>query len=154
MAARARPPPVRCAHPSFWAHCHAKRGAARPPPSPPIAASLFLILPQKYIKSVELGPPTSMAFFFPQEHRGYEIGSPRLSFSFSFSSYSSLLILLFLSLLILLGGAILRLLIFLLLYFKLFVVLQTCILMIYIFEKAKPFLIRLGSKLMYATHTY
>ncbi len=29
-----------CAHPSFWAHCHAKRGAARPPP---IAASLLLI---------------------------------------------------------------------------------------------------------------
>jgi hypothetical protein len=25
--------PVRCAHPSFWAHCHAKRGAARPRPS-------------------------------------------------------------------------------------------------------------------------
>ena len=32
--------PVRCAHPSFWAHCHAQRGAARPPP--PIAASLIL----------------------------------------------------------------------------------------------------------------
>ncbi len=32
--------PVRCAHPSFWAHCHAKRGAARPPP---IAASLLQI---------------------------------------------------------------------------------------------------------------
>jgi hypothetical protein len=32
--------PVRCAHPSFWAHCHAKRGAARPPP---IAASLLHI---------------------------------------------------------------------------------------------------------------
>ncbi len=37
--------PVRCAHPSFWAHCHPKRGAARPPP--PIAASLLLIRPQK-----------------------------------------------------------------------------------------------------------
>ena len=23
--------PLRCAHPSFWAHYHAKRGAARPP---------------------------------------------------------------------------------------------------------------------------
>jgi hypothetical protein len=23
--------PVRCAHPSFWAHFHAKQGAARPP---------------------------------------------------------------------------------------------------------------------------
>ncbi len=25
--------PVRCAHPSSWAHWHAKRGAARPPPN-------------------------------------------------------------------------------------------------------------------------
>jgi hypothetical protein len=32
--------PVRCAHPSFWVHRHAKRGAVRPPP---IAASLLLI---------------------------------------------------------------------------------------------------------------
>jgi hypothetical protein len=31
--------PVRCAHPSFWAHCHAKRGAAH---TPPIAASYSL----------------------------------------------------------------------------------------------------------------
>ena len=39
--------PVRCAHPSFWAHCHAKQGAARPPP---IAASLlFLRIPKKKI---------------------------------------------------------------------------------------------------------
>jgi hypothetical protein len=39
--------PMRCAHPSFWAHCHAKQGAARPPPPLPIAASLILIRPQK-----------------------------------------------------------------------------------------------------------
>ncbi len=52
--------------------------------------------------------------------------------SFSISSYSCLLILLFLSLLILLVGAILRLPFLLLLYFKLFVDLQTCILMIYV----------------------
>ena len=25
--------PVRCAHLSFWAHCHPKRGTARPPPA-------------------------------------------------------------------------------------------------------------------------
>jgi hypothetical protein len=37
--------PVRCAHPSLWLHCHAKRGAARPPL--PIAASLLLIRPPK-----------------------------------------------------------------------------------------------------------
>ncbi len=34
--------PVRCAQPSFWAHCYAQRGASRPPP---IAASLLLIYP-------------------------------------------------------------------------------------------------------------
>ena len=61
--------PVRCAHPSFWAHCHAKRGAARPPHRPS-QLRCFLFDPQKYIKSVELGPPTSRALFFPQEHRG------------------------------------------------------------------------------------
>jgi len=38
--------PVRCAHPSFWAHCHAQRGAARPPsiaasPLPQIKNKLF-----------------------------------------------------------------------------------------------------------------
>jgi hypothetical protein len=31
--------PVRCAHPSFLAHCHAKRGAARPPVRRSFAAS-------------------------------------------------------------------------------------------------------------------
>ena len=34
--------PVRCTHPSFGAYRHAKRGAARPLPTP-IAASLLLI---------------------------------------------------------------------------------------------------------------
>jgi hypothetical protein len=33
--------PVRSAHPYFWAHCHTKQGAARPPR--PITASLLLI---------------------------------------------------------------------------------------------------------------
>ena len=59
------------------------------------------------------------------------------SFLLLFSSFYFLLIhlffiLLFLSLLILLIVAILRLLILLLFYFKLFVVLQTCIFMIYV----------------------
>ncbi len=58
--------PVRCAHPSFRVNCHAKRGAARPPPS----------RPQKYLQSIELGPPTSRAFFFPLDPRGYEIWCP------------------------------------------------------------------------------
>ncbi len=49
-----------------------------------------------------------------------------------YSPFQFLLILLFLSLLILLVGAILRLLFLLLLYFKLFVDLQTCMLIIYV----------------------
>ncbi len=55
--------PVRCAHPSFSAHCHANRGAARPVP-----AHRSFAASQKYIKSVKLGPPTSKAFFFPLDH--------------------------------------------------------------------------------------
>jgi hypothetical protein len=35
---------LRCAHPSFWAHCHAKQGAARPPPI--AALLLFLRIPK------------------------------------------------------------------------------------------------------------
>ncbi len=79
-----------------------------------------------------------------------------LLFFFPPFSYSSLLILLFLSLFILLVGTILRLLILLFLYFKLFVVLLTW----YIchsegfFEGAKPFLIHLRSKLMYTVRPY
>ncbi len=42
--------PVRCAHPSFWDHCHTKQGAARPPP---IAASL-LFRPIPKIKIIYL----------------------------------------------------------------------------------------------------
>ncbi len=124
--------PVRCAHPSSWAHCHVKRGAARPP-SPPIAASLFLILPPKiyeicrtwaaHVKGLFLSTGTQrlwnmMSTCPPIPNRSFLL-------SFSISSYSSLLILLV--------GAILRLLFLLLLYFKLlFVDLQTCILMIYV----------------------
>jgi len=58
--------PVRCAHPSFWAHCHPKRGAARPPC--PSQLRCFSFDPQKYIKSIQLGPPTSKAFFTPLNH--------------------------------------------------------------------------------------
>jgi hypothetical protein len=45
----------------------------------------FLFDPQKYTKSIELGPPTSGAFFFPLDHRGHEIWSPppRLDRSFA-----------------------------------------------------------------------
>ncbi len=177
--------------PVFLGSLPRQTGRCAPPPPRPLQLRCFLFYPQKYIKSVKLGPPTSRAFFFPQEHRGYEIWGPPVpriahrsfadpsgnilgsklctgatirpkfflvflfysfwifSFyyslpfllSFSISSYSSLLILLV--------GAIPRLPFLLLLYFKLFVDLQTCILIIYVhisvilrvfFIRAKPVL--------------
>ncbi len=51
--------------------CHPKRGAARHPP--PIAASFQ---PPKINKIYPIGPPTSRAFFFLLDHRGYEIWGP------------------------------------------------------------------------------
>jgi hypothetical protein len=50
-------------------------GALRAPPPCPSQLRCFL--------SVELGPPRSRAFFFPQEHRGYEIWgqpAPRIAY--------------------------------------------------------------------------
>ncbi len=85
--------PVRCTHPSFEAYRHAKRGAARPLPTP-IAASLLLIRSPKIDKKklsnsgrqrdglfrnkmlsfrLELRPPESWVSFFPLYHRSYEI---------------------------------------------------------------------------------
>ena len=146
--------------PVFLGSLPRQTGRCAPPPPRPSQFRCFLFYPQKYIKSVELGPPTSRAFFFPQEHRGYGIWgppAPRIAnrsfadpsgnilgsklctgltirpnffwFFFSivfgyflflilfpfYSPFQFLLILLFLSLLILLVGAILRLLFLLLL---------------------------------------
>ncbi len=42
----------------------------------PFPAHRSFAASQKYIKSIELGPPTSKAFFFPQDHRGYEKWGP------------------------------------------------------------------------------
>jgi hypothetical protein len=67
--------PVRCAHPSFGTHCHAKR-ALRAPPRPS-QLRCFLFDPQKYIKSLELGPFTWRVFFCPLDRRGYEVPCPR-----------------------------------------------------------------------------
>ncbi len=84
--------PVRCTHPSFGAYCHAKRGAARPLPTP-IAASLLLIRSPKIdkknyqtraahvmgfseIKCFPSGSSLgreSWVSFFPLYHRSYEI---------------------------------------------------------------------------------
>jgi hypothetical protein len=41
--------PVRCAHPSCWAHLHAKRGAARPPSAHRSFAASYLIPSSKIL---------------------------------------------------------------------------------------------------------
>ncbi len=148
--------PVRCAHPSFWAHCHPKRGAARPPPP---SHCCFLFDPPKYITKLFSFHWTTEAMRSPAPRPDRSFADPSgncfgviiiyrcdhtpqffsdFSFffcfwifpfgysllfllSFSISSYSSLLILLFLSLLILLVGAIICLFTLLLLYFKLLI---------------------------------
>ncbi len=46
VRARALHAPVRCTHPSFWAHYHTKQGAARPPL--PSQLRCFLLIPQNY----------------------------------------------------------------------------------------------------------
>jgi hypothetical protein len=63
--------PVRCAHPSFWAHCNSKRGGPRPSQ---LRCFIFinLLFPEtKASFRLELGP--SGAYIFPLEHRGFEI---------------------------------------------------------------------------------
>ncbi len=65
---------VRCAHPSFSAHCHTKQGAA--PPPPPIAASLLIIRPPEISKIYRILAAHIQSFFFPRDHRGYEIWGP------------------------------------------------------------------------------
>ncbi len=52
--------PVSCAHPSFWAHCQAKQGAARPPLPRTSQLRCFLFDPPKKIKTIKLGPPASL----------------------------------------------------------------------------------------------
>ena len=112
------------------------------PPPRPSQLRCFLFDPKNQIKSIELGTPTSWAFFFPLDHRGYVL------FVFSFflidfwsflfvilflffspfliSSHSSILILVFLSVLILLILLVLFFVfLFFFLYFNLFVVLHT-----------------------------
>ncbi len=49
--------------PVFLSSLPPQSGRCAPPPS---QLRCFLFDPQKYIKSIELGPPTSRAFFFPQ----------------------------------------------------------------------------------------
>jgi hypothetical protein len=115
---------------SFHRNTEAMEYEVHLPPASPIAA--LLILPaifwgQNYVPV----PPYALIFFW--FFFSIVFGSFLFIILFPFySPFQFLLILLFLSLLILLVGAILRLLFLLLLYFKLFVDLQTCILMIYV----------------------
>jgi hypothetical protein len=52
--------------PVFLSSLQRKQGAVRPPR--PTQLRCFSFDPQKYKKSIELGPPTSKAFFFPLDH--------------------------------------------------------------------------------------
>ncbi len=65
---------MRCAHPSFRAHRHAKRGAVRPPARRSFAVSYST--PQKIYKIYRTWAAHVKGFFFPLDHRGYEIGDP------------------------------------------------------------------------------
>jgi hypothetical protein len=72
VRARARPCAAR---PRLFGLIATPNGALRTPPRPS-QLRCFLFYSQKYIKSVELWLPTLRAFFFPQEHIGYEILGP------------------------------------------------------------------------------
>jgi hypothetical protein len=61
--------------PIFLGSLPRQTGRCAPPPRPS-QLRCFLLDPQKYLQSIELGPPTSRASFFPMEHRGYEIWGP------------------------------------------------------------------------------
>ncbi len=67
--------PVRCAHPSFWLHLHAKRGAARPPP--PFAAPLLLIRPPKIFTIYRTWAAHVKSFHWTTEAMKYEVPCPR-----------------------------------------------------------------------------
>ncbi len=68
-----------CAHPSFWAYCHAKPGAARPPAPP--STILLLVHPpkiknkliQKQNASLQARTRAVREFIFPLDHRGFDI---------------------------------------------------------------------------------
>ncbi len=85
--------PVRCAHPSFWTHCHPKGGAASPP-YPSIAAIRY---------EVPCPPPRPLQlswslrqYFWVQDSKLYTGATIRPTFSgFSFLYFLDLFFLLF-----------------------------------------------------------
>jgi hypothetical protein len=62
--------------PVFLSSLPPPNGALRAPPPRPSQLHCFLFDPQKYIKSIQLSPPTSRTFFFPLYRRGYEVPCP------------------------------------------------------------------------------
>ncbi len=69
--------PVRCAHPSSWAHCHAKRGAARPPALRSFAASYFT--PKNILNLSNLGRPRQGPFSFHRNTEAMKYKVPRIA---------------------------------------------------------------------------
>ena len=63
--------------PVFLSSLPPPNGALRAPPPRPSQLHCFLFDPQKYIKSIQLWPPTSRTFFFSLDRRGYEVPCPR-----------------------------------------------------------------------------
>ncbi len=63
--------------PVFLSSLPPPNGALRAPPPRPSQLHCCLFDPQKYIKSIQLWPPTSRTFFFPLYRRGYEVPCPR-----------------------------------------------------------------------------
>ena len=61
--------------PVFLRSLQPQTGRCAPPPRIS-QLRCFLFDPQKYIKSIQLGPPTSRTFFFPLYRRGYEVPCP------------------------------------------------------------------------------
>jgi hypothetical protein len=54
--------PVRCAHPSFWVHCYAKRGAACPLPRPSRSFAASYSTPENIYILSNLGRPRQGLF--------------------------------------------------------------------------------------------
>jgi hypothetical protein len=81
LAARARPCAARTR--LFELIATKNRALRATPPLHPSQLRCFSFDTQKYIKSIELGPPTSKAFFYPLDHMQtaeavkYEVPCPR-----------------------------------------------------------------------------
>ena len=73
--------PVRCAHPSFWAHCHAKRGAVAPPLPAHRSFSVSYLTPKNILSLSNLGRPRQGPFSFHRntEAMKYEVHLPPAS---------------------------------------------------------------------------